>query len=98
MFRRKVGLIAIGLLSVGSLLFLVPSDGRNVDALRGACLSIGIGMALFWLAEPQLRKLRFWLPITIGVVVVILIARPKLIPLGLAAVAILWLIRPRRSK
>jgi hypothetical protein len=98
MFRRKVGLIAIGLLAVGGLLLLVRADGATIEGLRGACLSVGVGMALLWLAEPQLRQVPFWLPISIAIVTGVLMFRPKLIPLGLAAVAVLWLIRPRRTK
>jgi hypothetical protein len=98
MFRRKVGLIAIGLLAVGGVLLLVRADGTTIEGLRGACLSVGVGMALLWLAEPQLQQVPFWLPISIAVVTGVLMFRPKLIPLGLAAVAVLWLIRPRRTK
>jgi hypothetical protein len=98
MFRRKVGLIALSLLSIGGILWFVPFEGHNLQAIRGACQSIGIGMSLLWLAEPQLKRMPFWLPITIVVIVAVLIARPKLIPLGFAAIVILWLIRPRRRE
>src|SRR5438105_4251338 len=96
MFRQKIGWIAIVLLVAGGLLLAVDVESRNVETLRGACLQIGVFMALLWLAEPQLRTLPVWLLPAVVVLPLLLIARPRLFPVGLAAVVILWFMRPRR--
>ena len=98
MFRRKIGYIAIGLLTVGGLLLMVDADSRNVEGLRSACLHIGVFMALVWLAEPQLRSLPLWLPIAIVGLPLLLFTRPRMLPLGLAGVALLWIMRPKRRE
>jgi hypothetical protein len=98
MFRRKIGLIAIVLLAVGGLLLAVDADSRKLETLRGACLQIGVFMALLWLAEPQLRTLPVWLLPAVVVLPLLLIARPRLFPLGLAAMVVLWFMRPRHRE
>src|SRR3954454_13421906 len=98
MFRRKIGLVAIVLLTIGTLLLAVDTETWNVESFRGACLQIGVFMALLWLAEPQLRTLPIWLPVGIVVLPVLLIARPRLLPMGLAAVAVLWMMRPKHRE
>jgi hypothetical protein len=98
MFRQKIGSIAIVLLAAGGLLLAVDADSRNVETLRGACLQIGVFMALLWLAEPQLRTLPAWLLPAVVVLPLLLIARPRLFPLGLVAVVVLWFMRPRRRE
>ncbi len=95
--RYAVGLIAILLLGTGSLLLVLDLEDYS-ERIGGPCLRVGILMSLVWLAEPQLRRLPWWLPLGVIALAVLLALRPKLFPIGLIFLVALWLLRPRGSK
>lgn len=94
--RPAIGLIAILLLVIGGVLLLFNFESG--EQIGGPCLRIGILMVLVWMAEPQLRRLPPWLPIAVIVMAIVLAWRPRLFPLGLLIVVVLWFLRPRTKR
>ena len=54
--RTSIGLIAIGLLVVGGLLFLASPE--NNTGYVGILVRVGVLLAVIWLAMPQLEPLK----------------------------------------
>jgi hypothetical protein len=105
MHRPTVGMIALGLLLLGAILFLVGDE--RAAAWKTGCLRVGLLMAALWLAMPHLKGMRpLWLLLClpIGLIVVVLVVKQH--PLSMALVAVIALLlgylsiasRPRRSR
>jgi len=88
--RAAIGLFAVVLLLVGAFTY-----GRVDDAFSGACLRVGLMMALWWFAYPQVKNVPRWLAVTGGILLFVVILRPKLIVLAIPVLIVLWLLRPR---
>ena len=88
--RAAIGLFAVTLLIAGFV-----SRNQVDEAISGACLRVGLMMGVWWFAYPQVQKVPRWLAITGGVLVFLVILRPKLIVLAIPLVIVLWLLRPR---
>ena len=92
--RLTIGLFAVLLLVAG---FLLPS-GDSLSAAGGACLRVGILMGLWWFAYPQVSRIPRWLAIAVGVGVLAVLLRPKLIVLVIPVLALLWFLGPRTPR
>ena len=94
--RPAVGLIAIVLLVAGSVALAIGAE--SMQAFAAASIRVGVVMSLVWLAMPQLERLPRWLPIAVVALAVVLAIRPRLFPLGLVVVLLLWFLRPRNHQ
>jgi hypothetical protein len=88
--RAAIGLFAVILLLVG-----VFARGAMDDAVWGACLRVGLMMALWWFAFPQVKNVPRWLAVTGGAMLFVVLLRPKLVVLAIPVLIVLWLLRPR---
>ena len=77
--RTSIGLIAIGLLGVGGLLFV--ANPENNTGYVGILVRVGVLLAVIWLAMPQLEplkeKLSTFALMTFLCLLVIVAARPN---------------------
>jgi len=90
MHRPTIALLAILLLGFG----LLPREQPD-DALAGACLRVGMVMAILWFAQPQLKGLPRWLIAVLIVGALIAVRWPRALILLVPVAAVLWLLRPR---
>ncbi len=93
MHRPTIGLIAVILLAI-PLLFRAQIE----ETVAGACLRVGIVMAILWFAQPQLRGFPRWLVFAGGGALLLVMRWPKLIVLALPVLLILWFLRPRAKR
>lgn len=91
--RASLGLIAIAL-----LLFSIGAHGYVDESLTGSTLRVGMLMAVWWFAYPQLNRVPRWLAWTLGVMLVVVMIRPKLILAAVPVLIVLWFLRPRAGR
>jgi hypothetical protein len=91
--RAAIGLFAAVLLIAG-----VVTRNQVDDAVSGAFLRVGVMMAIWWFAYPQVQRVPRWLGIAGGVVLVLVVLRPKLLLLAIPILIVLWLLRPRKPR
>lgn len=91
--RATIGLLAVVLLIVGFF------TRHQVDeAVSGACFRVGLMMGLWWFAYPQVQNVPRWLAVTGGLLLLVVMLRPKLLIFAVPVVIALWLLRPRSSR
>jgi hypothetical protein len=100
MHRPTVGILALVLLTAGAASHYWGFGG---EALAGACLRVGLVLAMLWLALPQARQVKSKL--ALGLIIAVLLmatfrarllpALFKLAPIFVAAFMLLSLLRPR---
>jgi hypothetical protein len=95
MHRPTVGFIAIALAIGGLVLRAYFPDDAYV---RDACWRPGLVMGLLWLALPQLVQLPRWMMISLLVSGLLVMWRPRVVLLALPLLAVMWFLRPRRSR
>ena len=82
--RTSIGLIAIGLLVVGGLLFV--ANPENNSGYIGILVRVGVLLAVIWLAMPQLEplkeKLTTFALMTSLCMLIIVAARPNWFRIG----------------
>jgi hypothetical protein len=94
--RPTIGLLAVVLLIAGAVL-RDPSN-ETVSATGGACLRVGILMAIWWFAYPQLRHLPGWLVGACLVSFLFVMRWPRLLLVAIPLLAILWFLGPRTPR
>jgi hypothetical protein len=90
MYRPAIGLIAIVLLLAG-----LATRGQTDQTVSGGCLRMGVVMAIWWFAAPQMRGIPKWMAISCGVALLMVMLQPKLILLAVPVLIVLWFLRPR---
>lgn len=88
--RAAIGVFAALLLTAGIALY-----GRADDGFSGACVRVGLMMGIWWFAYPQVQRVPRWLGITGGLLLVLVMLRPKLVLLAIPVLIVLWILRPR---
>lgn len=88
--RAAIGLFAVMLLIAGIVMYTQVDE-----AISGACLRVGLMMSVWWFAYPQVKNVPRWLAVTGGVMLFLVILRPKLLILAIPVLIVLWLMRPR---
>jgi hypothetical protein len=91
--RATIGLFAILLLIVGFV-----TRNHVDDAFSGACMRVGLMMVIWWFAYPQAQNVPRWLAVTGGMLMLVVMLRPKLLIFAVPVVIALWLLRPRSSR
>jgi hypothetical protein len=91
--RAAIGLFAVLLLIVGFV-----SRNQVDDAFSGACVRVGLMMGIWWFAYPQVQNVPRWLAVTGGMLLLVVMLRPKLLIFAVPVVIALWLLRPRTSR
>ena len=94
MHRPTLGWIALGLLSLGVVIWVWFPESST---LRDSCWRMALVLGLVWLALPQLSTLPRWAYVSAGVAAAIVLWRPKLLLLVVPALAVIWLLRPRKN-
>lgn len=95
MFRIKVGILAIALLTLAQVLRFGPWEGDNVQLWAAGCQRVGLVLAVLWLALPELQRLSPWYAAAAVGVLIVLVRFPKYF-VGAAIVAgLVLLLRPR---
>jgi hypothetical protein len=91
--RAAIGLFAVLLLLVGFF------TRHQVDeAISGACVRVGLMMGIWWFAYPQVQNVPRWLAVTGGLLLVVVMLRPKLLIFAIPVVIALWFLRPRSPR
>jgi hypothetical protein len=88
--RAAIGLFAVVLLIVGFF-----TRHQVDDAISGACVRVGLMMGIWWFAYPQLQNVPRWLAVTGGLLLLVVMLRPKLLIFAVPVVIVLWILRPR---
>jgi di/tricarboxylate transporter len=107
--RPTLGILAIVLLSLAAALtFFSPAEGQYAQ-YTSACMRVGVVLAVLWLALPDTKPLKNRLLIA-GIVLaaVVFVVRPRLLLVAIkhplvvglvgAALFLLKILRPRRSR
>lgn len=100
MHRPTVAIITVVLLAGAAAGYFFDFGGQGIAS---ACWRVGMVTAMFWLALPELNRVRNkWLfgLLAIGLLVAALFPRrlPQLLPLMLVLVAIYTVLRPRARR
>ncbi|HUY92955.1 MAG TPA: hypothetical protein VMV10_29770 [Pirellulales bacterium] len=103
MHRPTIGIIAVALLAVGAASHVWGFGG---EVLEGACLRVGLVMAMLWLALPQTRQLKSKLLLAgLAALFAVVAFRPRMLPVLLkvapifaAAMFVLSLLRRQGDK
>jgi hypothetical protein len=91
--RGAIGLFAIGLLAFG---LLAPASSNDaLSGAAGACLRVGMVMAIWWFAYPQTQHLPRWLVVASVVTLFLVMRWPKLLVVAIPLLAVLWFLGPR---
>jgi hypothetical protein len=94
--RAAIGVFAILLLAFG--IFGHNLSDEALVGAAGACLRVGIVMAIWWLAYPQAQRLPLWLVVTSAIALFVVLRWPKLLLVVIPLLAILWFLGPRARR
>jgi hypothetical protein len=94
--RPTIGIIA-AVLFAGAF-FLRDPGNDTLSAAGGACLRVGIVMALWWFAFPQVERIPRWLAFATGLALFVVLLRPKLILVAIPLLVVLWFLGPRAKR
>jgi F0F1-type ATP synthase assembly protein I len=94
MRRHTVGIIALVLLASALALWLWQTNGAY-DALLGALVRVGLVMATFWLAWPDVNRLPAWSFAAVPIMLLVIAVRPKWFLILLPILIALAVLRPR---
>ena len=94
--RASIGLFAVVLLVAG--LILRNPSSETLSATGGACLRVGMLMAIWWFAYPQLQYIPRWLAVACGLALLLVIRWPKLLLVAIPFLAVLWFLGPRAPR
>lgn len=93
MHRPTVAIITVVLLAGAAASYFFDIGGQGIAS---ACWRVGMVTAMFWLALPELNRVRNkWLFGLLAVGLLTAALRPKLLPLVLVLTAIYAVLRPR---
>lgn len=93
MHRPTVAVVAVVLLAGAAAGYFFDFGGQGIAS---ACWRVGMVMAMFWLALPELNRVRNkWLFGLLAIGLLIAALRPKLLPLVLVLTAVYAVLRPR---
>jgi hypothetical protein len=94
--RPAIGFFAVVLLAVG----LVVRDPANdtLTATSGAALRVGLLMAIWWFAYPQLQHIPRWLAVACGLTLLLVIRWPRMLLVAIPLLALLWFLGPRAPR
>ena len=95
MHRPTVGILALVLLLVGSIIWLGWRHEENAQQWIGACWRVGFAMAALWLALPDLRRLPTWILVPLLIVAVLIARQPRIMLLAFVAMVLYAWLRPR---
>ncbi|REK09419.1 MAG: hypothetical protein DWQ37_18445 [Planctomycetota bacterium] len=65
------------------------------EMVSGVSLRVGIVMAVWWLAYPQLSRVPPWYAAIAGVLFLLVLRWPRMLLLAVPVLVALWLLRPR---
>jgi hypothetical protein len=94
--RLTIGLFALVLFVAA--FFLHDSEGQTLSAAGGACVRVGVVMALWWLAFPQVERIPRWLAVATGLVLLVVLRWPRLALVAIPLLLVLWLLGPRKPR
>jgi hypothetical protein len=94
--RPAIGFFAVVLLAFGVL--ARNASDETLAGASGAGLRVGVLMAIWWFAYPQLQYLPRWLAIACGLVLLLVIRWPKLLLVAIPLLAVLWFLGPRAPR
>lgn len=89
---------AIGMFAVLLLIVAFFTRHQVDDAFSGACVRVGVMMGIWWFAYPQVQNVPRWLAVTGGLLLLVVMLRPKLLIFAVPIVIVLWILRPRTPK
>lgn len=96
MHRPTVAIITVVLLAGAAAGYFFDFGGQGIAS---ACWRVGMVTAMFWLALPELNRVRNkWLFGLLAVGLLTAALRPKLLPLVLVLTAIFAVLRPRARR
>ncbi len=94
MRRHILGIIAMAFL-LGAAALWLWSPGEKFALLQGAAWRVGIFLAVWWLAYPDVDRLPGWLLLALPPLLAVIVFRPKLMLLVIPALIVLAVVRPR---
>ncbi len=96
MRRHAIGAIAL-LLFAGAMAFVIwepRAVGWQVQ-FQAACWRVGAGMAVLWIAYPDLQRMPPWVWAVLLAAMVVIAAKPRAAMLIVPLIIILAVLRPR---
>jgi hypothetical protein len=94
--RPAIGFFAVVLLAVGLLVHSPSND--TLAATSGAALRVGVLMAIWWFAYPQLRYIPPWLAVACGLMLLVVIRWPRMLLVAIPLLVLLWILGPRAPR
>lgn len=94
MHRPSVGILALILLTTGTLLWAFGSEAENSTAWVAACWRIGLALGALWLALPQLHRVPGWLIAAILFVALVVARQPRVMLLAVAVAIAFSVLKP----
>jgi hypothetical protein len=97
MRRHLIGILSlILLLGAAGFYFFPPTSAVAIEA-KAACWRMGLLLAVWWMAWPQVIRLPRWLLIAVPMLVVVLVLRPRYFLVAIPLVVALALLMPRSA-
>jgi len=97
MRRHLIGILSLVLLVGAAGFFFFPPTSAVAIESKAACWRMGLLLAVWWMAWPQVIRLPRWLLIAVPMLVVVLVLRPKYFLVAIPLVVALALLMPRSA-
>jgi hypothetical protein len=94
--RAAIGLLALVLLVLGVV--ARNQADSTLSAASGASMRVGVIMAVWWFAYPQLKNVPTWLAVACAITLFFVMRWPKLLLVAIPLLAVLWFLGPRTSR